>query len=215
MTSEKEGDYANINVKVTSLENLGQKYITVHVVIIERLIKDVTSDYGENKFESVARAMLPEADGTSYNIDWGPGTKREINLDYYYEDIFDNNEVRVVAFIQDNGTHEVYQAEMIPADPALLGIEDKFEENKQFFLLYPNPANQFTSIEFSEPISEDAQIQIIDHSGRLVKLTEMNKGDQIQTLYLNGYDPGIYIIRLITDNEILEAQKLLILGNNR
>ena len=212
LTPTKGEDYVNIDLTITSLENLGQKYITVHVVIIERLIKDVVSDWGETEFESVARAMLPDAVGTSFNTNWGPGTSKNINLDYYYQDIFDNDEVRIVAFVQDNDTREVYQTAMVPADPSL-GIEDEITVNKQAFMVYPNPASHYTNIEFIEPVTGDAQIQITDNSGRLIRLIEMNRGDQLQSIYLEGYDPGIYIIRLITDNEILGVQKLLILGN--
>jgi hypothetical protein len=37
----------------------------------------------------------------------------------------------------------------------------------------------------------------------------------LKTMVLDGYDPGIYIIRLIADREILGTQKLVIFGNNR
>jgi hypothetical protein len=201
-------------VKVTSLVNLGQKYITVHVVIIEKEIIDIVSSFGENKFESVARTMLPEADGTSYNIQWDPGTSREFDLNYYYQDIFNDDEVHIVAFVQDNGTREVYQAEMVPADP-LLGIGDEIEENRQLFQVYPNPTQRYTNIKFAEPLAEEVQVQIMDHCGRIISIQEINRGEQVQSINISKYNPGIYIVCLITENEVIAAQKLLILDNNR
>jgi hypothetical protein len=43
----------------------------------------------------------------------------------------------------------------------------------------------------------------------------MNRGEQIKTINMSRYDAGIYIVRLIADDEVIGAQKLLILGDNR
>ncbi len=210
----KADDYVNIDITVTSLENLGPRSLTVHVVIIERLIKDVVSDWGESEFESVVRAMLPNAVGSPFNIDWGPGTSRNVNLGYNFQNIFDIDEVRIVAFIQDNDTREIYQTAMVPADPSV-GVENKKESGIQAFLIYPNPANQSATIEFYRPIDHRAEIQILDNAGRLIRIIKLYNGDKMYSLDLLDYDPGIYLVRFITENEILEIRKLLILGNNR
>lgn len=211
---EKGDDYVNIDLTVTSLKDLGQKYLTVHIVIVERMIDDVVSNWGDNSYESVVRAMLPDAVGTSYNINWGPGTSRNINLDYHFEHIFDIDEVRIVAFVQDNDTREIYQAAIIPADPAL-GVDEDEADSRKSFLVYPNPACAHTNVEFYEPIAGNAQIQILDNAGRLIRIIKLNDGDRMRSLYLGNYDPGIYFVRLIDDKEILGTSKLLILGSNK
>jgi hypothetical protein len=212
VTPTKGGDYVNIDVKVTALENMGQKYITVHIVIIENEVKDVVSDFGESHFESVVRDMLPEPVGTSYNINWMAGTFRNINLDYYFDDITDEKEIRIVVFVQDNGSHEVFQAAMVPAEP-IDAIENDVETNKQFFKIYPNPASEFTHVLMMEPLPRDAQIQVSDNSGRLIRIVELNQGDKLHSIQLDEFEPGLYHIRLLTDQEILGSEKLIVLGN--
>ncbi len=213
LTTDIGNDYLNIDINITSLSKLGEKYITLHVVVVERLIKDETSDWGESDFESVVRAMLPDAAGTSFNINWIPGTTEHVNLDYFYQGIYDRHEVRVVAFVQDNSNLEVYQAAIV--NPyAAVGFEQEIVEDKNLFLIYPNPAREYTNFTFTEPLSEGTRVEIVDNSGRLIRIIEIEEGIQLQSIYLRDYEPGLYFVRLINNDKLLDTQKLVILGNN-
>ena len=203
----------NIDVKVTSLKNLGQKYLTVYIVIIERKITDVVSDWGENEFESVVRAMLPDAVGTSYNINWTTGTSRQVNLDYFYSNIYDESQVHVVAFVQENDTREVFQVAI--DNPNLIeGLKEEIAKDHNFLRIYPNPAKEYVSFRFLEPLPEDIHLEITDNSGRLVKMVKLTTGTELHSMYLNQFEPGIYFVRMIHNKKLMDVQKLVILGNN-
>lgn len=73
-----------------------------------------------------------------------------------------------------------------------LGIEDFDLEN---FKMYPNPANDYTSIELP-PQTEAAQIQIYDVSGRKVKETALSVANN--KIDLSGLHSGMYLMNIKT-----------------
>lgn len=70
---------------------------------------------GETHFYSECRALLPNAQGTTLIVP-APGDSLELSLQFIPPQYFLNevnlDSIRVVAFIQDNGTKEVYQSTM-------------------------------------------------------------------------------------------------------
>jgi PKD repeat protein len=70
---------------------------------------------GESHFYSECRALLPDAQGTSLQVP-APGDSIVINLQYippqYFIEEVNFDSIRVVAYIQDDDTKEVYQSTM-------------------------------------------------------------------------------------------------------
>ena len=70
---------------------------------------------GESVFYSIARKMLPDANGTLLNIP-APGDSLEMDLMYIPTTPFlaavNMDSLRVIAFIQNDSTKEIYQSEM-------------------------------------------------------------------------------------------------------
>jgi PKD repeat protein len=70
---------------------------------------------GESDFYSICRKMLPDAKGTLFNIP-APGETTELDLDFIPDQQFLNlvnmDSLRIVAFIQDDDSKEVFQSEM-------------------------------------------------------------------------------------------------------
>lgn len=70
---------------------------------------------GETHFYSECRALLPNAEGTSLQVP-APGDSVELNLQFippqYFTEEVNFDSIRVVAYIQDDDTKEVYQSSM-------------------------------------------------------------------------------------------------------
>ncbi len=67
--------------------------------------------------------------------------------------------------------------------------------------IFPNPASFHTALRFELSHSDHVTIEILDISGRLVKNISdenMNQGAQLINLDVEGYDTGIYMVRLKT-----------------
>ncbi|MGD2033752.1 MAG: T9SS type A sorting domain-containing protein [Bacteroidales bacterium] len=201
-----------IDVEVEALAEISGKTLTLQVAILERLIKDVVGASGETRFESVLRDMVPSEQGTSYNRSWSVNDKEYESFDWYYQDVFDEEELRVVVFIQDDATREVYQAE-IDNPFVVTSLEEEQAENADQLFLYPNPAVDHTMIMFEEPLVSEAILQLTDNTGRLVYNKKLNRGIQHVDLPLRGMDSGLYIVRLLYE-ETFYMEKLILIDNN-
>jgi PKD repeat protein len=128
-------EYSPFSIVLTP-EKFSNNVINVHVAI-NRDVNDVTvfgenvklqvgitektvayaspQPNGESVFYSITRKMLPDGHGTLFDIP-APGETTELDLSYVPTQEFLNlvnmDSLRVVAFIQDDDTKEVYQSEM-------------------------------------------------------------------------------------------------------
>jgi len=79
--------------------------------------------------------------------------------------------------------------------------------------VYPNPANQNISIEFSLPNSLDGHISLINISGvqvkSIVSQRTFNSGMNLFNANLTDVPPGVYLISIITDNGF-KTQRIII-----
>ncbi|MBN2522929.1 MAG: T9SS type A sorting domain-containing protein [Bacteroidales bacterium] len=207
------GDNAlTVNLDVEAAEDFEEKALTVYVVIIERLIKDVVGANGEDRFESVVRDMLPNSQGTTLTRSWNAGDKEHMTFDWFFQDVFDEEELRIVAFIQDDITKEVYQAEII--NPyGVNGIEDIGSGDANRMDLYPNPAYTYVNVRLKEQLREPAIVKLTDYTGRVVYSKKLNPGEQLIHLPLERFDSGLYIVTLYDERDILFSEKLIVIDN--
>jgi len=87
--------------------------------------------------------------------------------------------------------------------------------NKAGFKLYPNPAENFVTVEISNPNGISQKLELIDMLGRTLytKETESTKTAKY-TLDTTGYLPGVYLIRL-GDDQNFGTKPFLIKNMNR
>ncbi|NQZ37720.1 MAG: T9SS type A sorting domain-containing protein [Crocinitomicaceae bacterium] len=74
--------------------------------------------------------------------------------------------------------------------------------------IYPNPFNSSTTIQFSTPVYK-AELKIYNTYGQLIKQIENISGQEIQ-LSRNNLPSGVYFFKLMENNKIIVADKLII-----
>ncbi|WP_020531466.1 T9SS type A sorting domain-containing protein [Flexithrix dorotheae] len=65
--------------------------------------------------------------------------------------------------------------------------------------LYPNPAQNDLNISFSSSVMDEYSIKIIDLTGKLMLLTELNKANinkNSRTIDISSYKPGMYFVEI-------------------
>jgi hypothetical protein len=134
-----------------------------------------------------------------------------VSLHYDYENVFNEEELRVVAFIQDNETHEVYQAEIM--NPNIFVPISLIEDTPAGFRIYPNPTRESAWVRFDKVPVTKTRIDIINFNGSLVYSATVNPGQELVNLKVDHYLPGIYMIRISDSKKILGTKKLIISGN--
>lgn len=91
---------------------------------------------------------------------------------------------------------------------SVVGIATGVVQKK--FILYPNPANDFCKIEFSDEASGTYSIQIVDLYGRIVYNRTKHIGERSIHISLNHFPKGLYFITVSDGLAYTENEKLII-----
>ncbi len=65
--------------------------------------------------------------------------------------------------------------------------------------IFPNPASDNVTVMFPAGISTVDRIEVLDMTGRLVLSAEPSRNDRVE-LNVHGWDPGVYLVRLVSGN---------------
>ena len=69
------------------------------------------------------------------------------------------------------------------------------------FVLYPNPVEDKLSIKFSQPLAEELQLEIVDSKGQILQAYTFDSGTLNNELDLKDFSPGVYFLRMISEDE--------------
>lgn len=208
------GDVLDITTDIKALETISSRPITLQIVIIENEVKGFEGKNGETVFESVVRDMVPGTAGTQFEQSWDIGTTQHIENNWDIPTYVDRDELRVVAFLQDETTGEVYQA--VSDNPNLdeTDVKSHPDGTHHSFILYPNPTTEKSTLYWTKPLDKITRVDILDNIGRVLRSYKMMKGEQATTISLKGLEAGTYIIRTTTLGSSVESQKIILLSNN-
>jgi hypothetical protein len=184
--------------------------LSVRIAVIERVVEGITGNNGDTIFRSVVKAMLPDAAGTTIYKAWGPGESSRIKQTWDISQVYDPDELRVVVFVQDESTREVYQA-AIDTIGIPTGIGNPLPRSvKGSYVIYPNPAQRQAFIRFDQETKEDLTLQMFNNTGNLVYTTRVPKGTDITEFSLEEFPDGLYLLRLMTNQKLLGISKVII-----
>jgi hypothetical protein len=91
-----------------------------------------------------------------------------------------------------------------------VGINDPIFQGN--FMIYPNPAQDQATIQFTLLQSSHVYIKVYDVSGKEIKTlldAELQQGDHSLQLNTTQFSKGIYFVKMISDDGI-ENQKLIV-----
>ncbi len=113
-----------------------------------------------------------------------------------------------IAWLHDSDDDNLLAVDDILVEVAT-GVEDfAFEE---LVTMYPNPATDIVSLNFSEFVKESAQVSVYDNTGRLVA-SETYAGAQLRAnnnLNVADFAPGVYSIQINIDEQGLVGQRFI------
>lgn len=146
----RSGNSASVKVTVHSSQAMSGKKL--RIVVNEYYIQH-NAPNGETEFYWVARQMLPDHFGVDFSI--GANETKEFNQNYQLRSPWDKNQIYVAAFVQDDATHEVYQAEhnlktikaIMSVDNPYLTVASSSSIDKTF--LVENPTNASLQVKLS------------------------------------------------------------------
>ena len=86
-----------------------------------------------------------------------------------------------------------------------------FLENIENFTIYPNPTQNIIIIQFTSVISQSLEVRIINALGEIVYIDNIKNyiGLYSNPISIGQYSKGIYLLRIKTDNGIINKKVLL------
>lgn len=74
--------------------------------------------------------------------------------------------------------------------------------------IYPSPVGAQLNVEFTEEIGQNLQVQILNTVGAMV-ISENFEFQNIVNIVTADLPKGIYLVKIIADNEIIKTQKVV------
>lgn len=172
--------------------------LAAHLVVIEKNV--LKSAYAgspganiETEYGYVMRKMIPDAAGTTL-LNTTLNANDNISLNWTLSNIKNKEELRVVAFVQNRSTKEVYQAQLFQIT-GTVGLEE-LSANGTNTRLYPNPASDELTI-LLEKEQEIRSVEIFNAAG--VLQYEKQIGRASGSLHLDTpLQNGLYLVRINT-----------------
>jgi hypothetical protein len=210
LNTNNTGSSVNVECALTALENIPQSYLTLYIVVIEREITQITEENEEEFYESVVKTILPNPSGTSYNKSWLLGERETVNYSWTYTNVFDADEIRVVAFIQNQTTGEIYQSAIDIWDYHTAIEDDKYVSQQLKVLVFPNPVNGIAWVKFNQPLEKKYRMELYNNMGKLVYSGWMHAGDDLYHFGTDNFNKGLYILRIVDNKGVIDIKKLIV-----
>lgn len=98
-------------VVVTASMDFEATGLRLHTVVVEKEINFDTSpgSNGETVFKNVMKRMLPSNNGTVLTGTWEAGQSDTISLSWDHANVYNYDQLAIVAFVQSNGSKEIHQ----------------------------------------------------------------------------------------------------------
>ncbi|GAA4350016.1 hypothetical protein GCM10023185_07260 [Hymenobacter saemangeumensis] len=208
------GNTVTVSANIKPLLPVPADRMVVHMVVTERETRNNARTNGETRFYDVMKKMLPNQNGTNmpatgsgqtftlnqtFNISTLPASQAVENFD----------SLRVVVFVQDLVTKEIYQGEYLNLRNPL---GTRHAQSGTAFELAPNPSTGQTTLYTSLARPETVRVEVLDVLGRVVlerKQLALGSGAQEIPLNLTQQAAGLYTVRLVTSQGVRTSKLTL------
>ena len=186
--------------------------VTVYISLLERFVNGVPGSNGESSYQWVHAKFLPDAAGTTFAPNWATQNSQVVNFNWNFGTsyLYNSGKLAIIAFVQDNVTKEIYQAAYKGIGAAVAtGVFDPVEATSTV-TLYPNPANDITTVILNGKLAGEYNWVIIDELGRTVGEGALTDGTDGFTINTQNYASGFYTLRLSNGSDGVKTQKFVV-----
>ena len=154
--------------------------------------------------------MLPNASGTT-QASFTPGQYVNISKSYTFaaNEVENLSNLEAIVFIQNSVTNEIYQSASIAVPNAI--NQNNMPQNG-ITNLFPNPANDYSQLDYFTQNSAEVGLSIYDANGRLVNNVNIRivaAGNHHFMIDTKNYAQGIYFVKLNIDNKLYYSKLIV------
>lgn len=213
ITGSMTGSTARVDATVTTLDNISDNDLRIHIVVTE----SVSSYVGKNGVTPqifAMRKMLTGASGEPFSI--SNGETKVISKPFDLNPNWDREKMWVTVFLQSASKKTVLQSEMISTTFFSITSVHPGTQSPEVFDLkqnYPNPFNPSTTISFHIPTSGHVSLAIYDLLGNEAAFLvnkELSSGIYSIPFDASQLSSGIYFYKLQSGSNV-SIKKMLLL----
>jgi PKD repeat protein len=217
-------DQIEIEVRTTALEDISDD-VSLFITLVEDNFGSYYHLY-PLEVQNLARAMFKDTPtysdglaGMNIKAPWNINDPEKVFyippseiIRGFETDPTGGDEYWVVAYIQDNTTNEILQAEIIKVDnekDITTGLEEDLSRGiLENLKIYPQPAKEYAIVEFGDLITQDYDWEIMDQRGVSIGRGTVQKGSKGFEIDTGLLPNGIHFL-LIGDKEGLKLHRKL------
>lgn len=179
--------FTSLNVS-NATDNLVAYIVVIEKYVLKSSYAASPSANSETEYGYVMRKMFPNSSGTLL-INKALSGNDTVNINWTLNKIKDINEMKVVVFVQNTITQEVYQAQLFTPTISSVGINDVSFTSISQATIYPNPSTGNISISVNKELFID-KIEILNQLGQVVYIASIkaNTNNVSATLNLESGD---------------------------
>ncbi len=205
--TEISGNAISVSATITALQTLNNREISLHLAVVER---NIQPEENGATYESVLKALLPSAAGSNYFRNWSPGDKETVNYNWPFSNVYDPDEIRVVGFIQDDATKEVYQAAIDKNDLiSAINLTVPFDTELNY-IIYPNPFKHNFNILLHNVLNKPVIIELYNTTGQSVYQKKQPVTGNFINIHPENLRNGIYYLRILHKNKVICSEKVIL-----
>jgi hypothetical protein len=158
-------------------------------------------------YDHVARKILDTPYGTPNSLPTEIAAGETVSYHYSYvlPDTWNYDNLHVIGFLVDSETKEILNAENVIS--SWVGVESGLFDKA--VTVYPNPAGDFTKIDFTLNQASKARVDVYDMFGKLVysvKESNLPAGKNSITVQSNTFTNGMYVMKLTIGNNVVSRK---------
>ena len=215
LTSKKVGMNLEVKAQLVAKEILAQD-VVLNFAVVEETVLGAIVGGNQSAYKWVLKKMLPDAAGTYISKTWAIGDTMKVaqTWNFNLSDFYDTSKVRVVAFVQNFSTKEVYQAAKTGSNgttgsPVITEVEvQDIEEN---LLVYPVPADYEINVLFGKELIYDTEYTLNDDLGRAVEKGKIEKGERMISFNSKKLAAGMYYLSLTKQDGSKFNRKIVVI----
>ncbi|HYV92490.1 MAG TPA: T9SS type A sorting domain-containing protein [Chitinophagales bacterium] len=199
LSNGNDSIYVILNIKaLASVSGL----FKARIAVVEKEIDFSTEPgtNGETVFENVMKRMLPGTLGTVLPATMDSGYTTTILTSWKLANIYDINQLAVIAFIQNDADKAIYQAAY---SGSVVGIASP---ETSAMKLYPNPVDGEAVVQVSGIVSNQTKLEVVDVLGQVIYSAGAKSNSNL-TINTSQFERGMYIYRLNDNGKIIAQDK--------
>jgi hypothetical protein len=204
-----QSDSLYVEALVNAINDVPETELSVRMAVLEPLI-EYAGVNGNTGYRNTVRAMLPDAAGTVMFKSWNRNEMIPLRYSWKIQNVNNPEDVRVIVFIQNEVTREIYQAA-----PDIRGIvtditSRRADTDQMDISVYPNPARRQVFVKLNPDMNQYIQLELFNYIGTLVYRGHNIPGESIHSISVDALPGGIYLLRVSTAEGILGNWKIII-----